>query len=254
MVMLDVAVNTHLPLLGGTRLRGIIILFVVTIMFFIMNWIGYLFDIPIVIFIIDLLWDLIGFILERPIAIVLTIALAIWFCVSTRAQKSAKSDLEEKRKQVNRSIPAGMGALIDHPYATSIIGYYKEGVVFTKNKMPTGTYKQGHGDFVQIYFNDMDYTDEDHDVLIGWCSKKTTSGWMIFVYEGVGTARSAELIAECYDDEEEEWIHPRDDDYYKSVGLANNGDAVGACAAYAILRHACREWNDDKLLKHFLKD
>lgn len=215
-----------------------------------MNWIGYLFDIPIVISIVILLWELIRFIIERPIAIVLTIALAIWFCVSTQAKKSVKSDLEEKRKRVIRSIPADMGALINHPDATSIIGYYKEGIVFTRNKMPTGTYRQGHEDLVQIYFNDMDYANKDHDVHIGWCSKKSSGGWMIYVYKGIGVARSAELIAEYYNDE---WIHPRDD-YYEAVGLTNISDSVGACAAYAILRHACSEWNDGELLKHFLRD
>lgn len=214
-------------------MRGLLIIITAIIVFFIVGWVGHFFYIP----------------------IVLTLALIMWFCISTRntakvkARKSGKSDFEKKRLSVRQSIPADMGALIDHPDATSIVGYYKEGVVFTKNKMPIGTYRKDIGDAYQFYYNDMDHTNKNHDVRIGWYSDKSHGGGMIFVYENVHSGVAPELIAEQHD----KWIHPKDDYGYKAVELSNLNDTIGACAAYAILRHACNELNDNELLKHFLK-
>lgn len=180
--------------------------------------------------------------------------IVIWIiCIVIRGFRSIKcsqhntgaSSLEKERALVIDSIPAGMGALIDHPIGTSIIGYYKDGVVYTKSMVPVGTYRDESG-FFSFYHNDMDYRNEAHDKRIGWYSDKSNgNGGMIFAYNN----DRSDKVAEIYDGYG--FIHPEQDATYKTVTFTKMEDAAGAAAAYVILLYCARDWNEE-FLEYFV--
>ena len=175
--------------------------------------------------------------------ILVIIVVAIYFHSrnSSRAKNSSNNTakmsissnfLEQERKKVLASIPAGMGALLEFPGDTNVIGYYKDGVVYTKNKLQIGTFEN----------SGMCYFTYDNKKIGYYQSGQ--------IYYSANYPSGFKSVAEIFDYPESNLVHPNDETTHKPVTFI--GDRTGAAAAYAILFYGYGKW-DDETRRYFEK-
>lgn len=122
-----------------------------------------------------------------------------------------------KKKKVTSTSSTSMGAILEWPEAKVAIGYFDDGIVYSRHKSALGSYT----------FQNDNYQIEFDNKIIGSYSPSDTGG-LIYIWENYPTG--LQKVAEYWNGQE--YIHP-DDDRIQTVIFS--GDPVGAAAAFIVL-------------------
>jgi len=176
-----------------------------------------------IIAVMDMFRELVGYVIERPVVPVIVVILLICFCVSRRGggaeMRGISKERTKKMTKLKKSIPNGMGAVIDFSLSY-VIGYYKDGVAY-KGSRPIGSYKRNslQGD-ATIY-------DVDSSFAAIYSSE---SGFII--------ARDVDSpVAEIFTHSEDEGsirVNPYDYDEKRRFVFTDKTDPAGAAAVFVL--------------------